>query len=131
MNNFTDILKSMPDYIGSNGRSEVEIVNAEADLGVSFAKDYRKYLKEIGLACFDGHELTGLTNIERVDVVSVTKEQKCINEVVSSDWYVVEKANIDGIVIWQDADGPIYQTSYNSPSIKIADSLSQYIVDFK
>lgn len=48
----------MPDYVGSNGRTEEEIAKAEKKIGITFAKDYREYLKEIGLACFDGHELT-------------------------------------------------------------------------
>ena len=76
MENIIDVLRSMPDYIGSNGRSKEEIELAEKMLGVTFAKDYRKYLEEIGLACFCGHELTGLTKTERLHVVSVTKEQR-------------------------------------------------------
>ena len=62
MVNIVDVLKGMPDYIGANGRSEEEILHAEKALGISFAEDYREYLAKIGLACFDGHELTGLTS---------------------------------------------------------------------
>ena len=76
MVNIVDVLKGMPDYIGANGRSEEEILHAEKALGISFAEDYREYLAKIGLACFDGHELTGLTNTARLDVVSLTKEKR-------------------------------------------------------
>lgn len=59
---FAEIIKTKPDYIGANGRTDTEIEKAENELGITFAEDYREYLREIGLACFDGHELTGLTN---------------------------------------------------------------------
>ena len=50
MKNIIDVLKSMPDFIGSNGRSKEEIELAEIMLEVAFARDYRNYLEEIGLA---------------------------------------------------------------------------------
>lgn len=127
MANIIDVIKSMPDYIGANGRTDEEICQAERALGISFAKDYRKYLEEIGLACFDGRELTGLTEIARLDVVSVTTElREKFGKYVSS-LYVVEEANIDGIVIWQDSDGTVYETTPNSKPKKIAKSLAEYI----
>ena len=73
---FIDKIKSFPDYIGAIGKSEQEIKEAEKSLGLSFAADYRAYLEKVGLACFGGHELTGLTKIARLDVVAVTKEQR-------------------------------------------------------
>lgn len=126
--NIVDLLKSMPGYIGSYGRSEEEIDQAEKTLEVPFAKDYLKYLEEIGLACFDGHELTGLTKTARLDVVSVTKEQREHFGEITSSWYVVEEANIYGIVIWQGSDATVYETSPTSDAKKIANSLSEYIL---
>ena len=32
--------------------------------------------------------------------------------------YVIENAAIDGIIIWQDSDGFIYKTQYNSNHLK-------------
>ena len=129
MVNIVDVLKGMPDYIGANGRSEEEILHAEKALGISFAEDYREYLAKIGLACFDGHELTGLTNTARLDVVSLTKEKReQFGDFVSSR-YVVEETNIQGIVIWQDSTGTVYETAPNSKAKKIANSLSEYIVN--
>ena len=124
---FVDKIKAMPDYIGSNGRSTEEIDQAEKALGLSFADDYRKYLKEIGLACFDGHELTGLTKAARLNVVLVTKEQRELQSGMNASWYVVEEAGIDGIVIWQSQDGSVYETAPNSRPRKIACSLCEYI----
>jgi len=127
MENIVDALKSISDYIGSNGRTEVAISEAELSLDITFAEDYRQYLKMIGLACFDGHEFTGLTNLSRLDVVAVTKEQRAINKNIPMRWYVVEQANIDGIIIWQDEAGHVYQTSPSSQPVKIANSLLEYI----
>ncbi|MDE6931749.1 MAG: SMI1/KNR4 family protein [Oscillospiraceae bacterium] len=127
MENIVDALRNIPDYIGSNGRTEEIILKAESSLGVAFAQDYRQYLGTIGLACFDGHELTGLTDITRLDVVTVTKEQRAININIPVSWYVVEETNIDGIVIWQNESGKVYQTAPSSLPVKIANSLLEYI----
>ena len=127
MNIFVETIKKDPDFIGSNGRSEEKILRAEATLGVHFAEDYHAYLKEIGLASFDGRELTGLTEDVRLDVVCVTKEQRKRVAQVPAGWYVIEEANIDGIVVWQDSDGTVYATQPKRKSQKIADSLLEYI----
>ena len=117
----------MPDYIGSNGRTEEEIANAEKELNIKFAEDYREYLKNIGLACFDGHELTGLTKTARLDVALVTKEQRAIFGDEVRNWYVVEELGINSIVIWQDSDGLVYAATPNSKPKKVASSLFEYI----
>lgn len=126
MNDIIKTLKYAPDFIGGRGRSDKEIESAEKELGINFASDYKTYLKEIGLACFDGHELTGLSQDPRLDVVHVTKDQR-ENNPEAKNCYVVEEANIDGIVIWQDKDGKIYMTEENSKPRLIADSLLDYI----
>lgn len=126
MKNIIDVLRSMPDFIGSNGRSKEEIELAETMLEVAFARDYRNYLEEIGLACFDGHELTGLTKTDRLNVVTVTMEQREQFGKIASTWYVIEEANIYGIVIWQDTEGFVYEAASNANVKKVADSLSEY-----
>lgn len=126
MKNIIDVLRSMPDFIGSNGRSKEEIELAETMLEVAFARDYRDYLEEIGLACFDGHELTGLTKTDRLNVVTVTMEQRERFGKIASTWYVIEEANIYGIVIWQDTEGFVYEAASNAKVKKVADSLSEY-----
>lgn len=124
---FVEAIKMIPGYIGSNGRIEEEITEAEGELGIPFAKDYRAYLKEIGLACFDGHELTGLTKTARLNVVTVTKEQREYFDEATLSWYVIEEVGIDGIVIWQNSDGTVYAATPNSRAKIIANSLFEYI----
>lgn len=127
MANIIEVMKSIPDYIGSNGRSEDEIAAAEKSLGTTFAPDYRLYLKEIGLACFDGHEITGITNNARLSVVAVTEHERAANPNIPSSWYVVEQTGFDGIVIWQAPTGEIYQTISITPGCELCDSLVGYV----
>ena len=124
-----DIIKSLPDYIGSNGRNKVDISHAEQQLGTHFSLEYTQYLQQIGLAAFDGRELTRLSKDKRLNVVDVTLEERSRNQSVPMSWYVVEQTNIDGIVIWQTQNGDVYQTAPNTPCKKIHDSFSEYLVE--
>lgn len=75
-----------------SGTTEEEIQAAEQTLGLTFAKDYRDYLKEFRLASFRGHELTGLINSPRLSVVTQTLEERRNNPHITNDLYVVEAA---------------------------------------
>ena len=124
MSNIIETLKNCSDYIGGTGRTEEEIKSTEKQIGVEFASDYRSYLKEIGLACFDGHELTGICNSARLNVSDVTTAQREQYPEACS-WYVIEQTNIDGIIIWQSSDGIVYQTAPGSRTRKIFNSLTE------
>ena len=50
-----------------------------------------------------------------------------MNPFVPDDRYVVENAGVDGIIIWQDKMGRIYQTMPNGQKEYIADSLVEYL----
>lgn len=127
MSEIIEILKNAPEYIGGAGRTEEEIKNAEQQLGIEFAPDYKCYLKEIGLACFDGHELTGICKSARLNVVDVTVNQRNVFPEASS-WYVIEETNVDGIVIWQHTSGELYCTIPGSKPKKICNSLEEYVL---
>ena len=62
-------------------------------MGVRFAKDYFQYVTQIGVASFDGHELTGICQSNRLDVVSVTRRERQKNPDIDEEWYVVEQTN--------------------------------------
>ena len=127
MKNVLDVLKEKTMFIGSKGASDTEITEAETELSVLFDKEYKCYLSNIGFAIYDGHELTGICKSKRLNVVDVTKEEREKMPDVPQSWYVIEQAHIDGIVIWQDGDGKVYQTVPGTEPLKIADSLSEYI----
>ena len=114
------------DFYAMKGASEEEIRMAEQTLGLCFAADYHKYIAAYGVASFAGHELTGICKSKRLSVIDVTIDERN-NIPVPTDWYVLEQANIDGIVIWQDSNGTVYQTAPNTKAKKMCESLAEYI----
>ena len=126
MADIVKLMQKQQDFYSMNGASQEEIREAEQILGLRFAADYRKYIEAFGAASFAGHELTGICQSKRLSVVAVTQEERN-NTDVPADWYVLEQANIDGIVIWQDGSGVVYQTAPNSKAKKLCQSLAEYI----
>lgn len=126
--NIIDTIKSLPDYVGSTGRTSEEINECENALGLKFSSDYREYLSKIGLASFDGRELTGISKYDRLNVVSVTKDDREYLPDIPSNLYVIEESGIDGIIIWQSSDGTVYQSSMSGKITKISDSLEEYLL---
>lgn len=130
MNDIISILNSKPMFRASKGATKEEITQAEKLLSLKFSKEYFHYLSTVGFGIYKGHELTGICKAKRLDVVNVTLEERTITSYIPADWYVVEQANIDGIVIWQNAKGEIYQTAPNAEPLKICDSLAEYVENY-
>lgn len=93
---------------------------------MTFSDEYREYLENLALVALAGRELTGISDYDRVNVISVTEHMKALNQDIPDDYYVVEEAYIDGIVIWQDQAGAVYQSAPNAEIQKVADSLAEY-----
>lgn len=126
MADIVKLIQKQPDFYAMTGASKEEIKMAEQALELCFATEYRKYIAAFGVSSFAGHELTGICKSKRLSVVDVTIEERN-NVAVPSDWYVLEQANIDGIVIWQVSDGTVYQTAPNAKAKKLCGSLAEYI----
>lgn len=124
---YIDFLKQQTDFICGQGATQSEIEEAEIKLNLSFALEYKDYLIAYSSAITNGHELTGICKQERMNVVSVTLEEWEVNPNVPHTMYVVERADIDGIILWQTQDGFIYQTQPGWIPKKIAESLFEYI----
>lgn len=127
MNDFIKKLKILPDFVSGKGTETTEVGSAEKRLGLKFSDEYKQYLLTVGVASADGHEFTGITPIERINVVNVTEYERKNNPTVPGNLYVIEQANIDGIVIWQSETGEIYQTMPNTNPVRLCNSLSEYI----
>lgn len=127
MKKIVEKLKGKEYFHSLTGATEAEIRASEQALGLTFAEDYRDYLKEFGLASYQGHELTGLINSPRLNVVTQTLEERRNNPHIANDLYVIEVANIDGIIIWQTSTGEIFETVYDSVPTLIHQSLYDYI----
>ena len=125
----TDIIKvinSKDGVIHGKETNENEIKQAESELGLRFADDYRNYIKQFGCMVIGSREITGISSQENYNVVSTTKAQRNYNKNIPENSYVIEQLNIDGIIIWQSSNGEVFQTSPNTAPMKIADSLVEY-----
>ena len=127
MGTLDKVISKRTDVDSSGPVDEKEIKKSEAELDLRFSKEYSEYLKNYGQISIEGHEFTGMKCAKYLDVVQATKEEWGLDAEISREWYVVEQSGIDGIVIWQDFKGKIYQSSPTTKAFKLADSLADYI----
>ena len=128
MNNIINVINSLPDLLVLKPATNIQIKDAEIQLRVSFADEYKKYLSEFGAIIADGIELSGISKSEYRNVVYITKKERELNPKVPNTMYVVEDTHIDGIIIWQDTNGLIYETTPATSPKQIANSLADYIL---
>jgi len=127
MATIVETIRSLPKLLPLKAAASKEIADAEIQLRLSFADEYKEYVAAFGAILADGIELTGIAKSEHRDVVSVTKRERELNPNVPRTMYVIEDTGIDRIVVWQDSNGAIYQTSPNSEPKKIAKTLMEYV----
>lgn len=127
MKSIVDLFRDKPGFVCLGGCIDKDIACAEESLGLIFNQEYKECLKAFGVMSFADKELTGICDSKRLNVVNVTNFERENNNTVSNNWYVIEQTGIDGIVIWQSSTGEIYRTMPNVESVKICDSLSEYI----
>lgn len=120
-------LKEQDDFIMIGPVSAEDIREAEVQLGLTFAEEYKEYLEQCGVASANGHEFTGLVNSKRLNVVSVTLAEKEKNPSVGDDFYVIENLGIDKIITWQDSNGNLYQTVDTGNPKKLSMSFAEYL----
>ena len=127
MKKIIEVINNLPDLLPLKPASDTQITDAELQLRVSFAEEYKDYLSEFGAIMADGIELSGIAKAEHLNVVALTKKERELNPKVPNTMYVIENTCVDGIIIWQDTKGEIYQTQPNTEPKKIADSMAEYI----
>lgn len=127
MSDIINQIKAMPDFFSLTGATEESMSEAENLLLLKFSDEYNEIISAFGSVSVNGHELTGICHSKRLNVVCVTLEERDLNPTVPLNFYVIEQANIDGIVIWQSASGDVYQSMPGAPMIKLCDSISEYI----
>ena len=127
MTDIVNVISGFDGLLSLGAASSEEIKKAEAELSVSFAKDYKKYTSAFGAVAFEGKEFTGAVQPAHLNVVKVTESARKITPTAKPDWYVVLDPHLDGIIIWQDKAGRIYQTEPGKEPVKVAESLVKYI----
>ena len=125
--NIIDLMPTLDGFISLSGVSDDDIREAEDSLGLKFAKEYKDYLLSYGVARGANHELTGICNSSRLNVINVTVEERVNNPIIPNCYYVIERLNIDNAIVWQSPRGKIYLTVGQSKPKKIANSLVDYI----
>ena len=127
MTGIVNALRLAPNLFAGTGVSDKAIRSAEEALTLRFSEEYHEYLSELGIAAVNGHEITGICDSPRLNVVDVTISERIRNPTVPPNWYVVEQANIDYIVVWQSSTGEVYQTTPNAPPAKLCKALCEYL----
>lgn len=127
MKDIIRIISNLEDMRFIKPTSMEQIIEAEKELGVSFADDYTKYVEKYGVISARGIELTGVTTHERLSVVSVTKKERNMNSNIPANMYVIENIAIDGIIALQDETGKVYTITPNGTPKLSYNSLSEYV----
>lgn len=103
------------------------IVNAEVELGICFAPEYKEVLIKYGSLCVKGEEFLGI-DANNYDIVKATKEARKSDKNFSLDIYVVENTAIDGILIVQNNTGELLYYQPNNELRHLANSLNDYLL---
>lgn len=122
-----DTLNKLQNIATGIRATDGQIEQAEKELGLKFAPEYIRYVKRFGVFSASSVELTGITDIDRLNVVSATKRERKLNPKIPNDMYVIENLAIDGFVVLQDASGVIYYISPCYEPKKMFESLEEYI----
>lgn len=128
MSKIIDAINGLPDLLTTGEVDGTAIANAEKELGLKFAREYKEYLGKFGSVLAEDVEITGIAKSKNRNVISVTQREWGLNPLVEHNMYVVENLAIDGIIIWQDETGNIFESVPNKTLKKVADSLADYIL---
>ena len=106
-----DILELMREHgYEHSGDYSNKVVKAEQDLGLSFAEDFREFLLSFGQTNIENHEITGVVLDNFLNVVVATMDERQYTHSDTQNMYVIENLGFDGLVIWQNTSGEIFQT---------------------
>lgn len=127
MSRIIEIIERLENLLPLKPATIDNVQDIETELGLLLAEEYKEYIQVYGAIIADDVELTGVAKSKSRDVVQVTQREWAANEQIKHTMYVVENVGIDGIIIWQDASGSVYESRPNHSASKIADSLAEYL----
>ena len=128
MSKIIDVISNLENLLLLIPASMQDVENVEIELALPLSQEYKEYLLEFGAIIADDVELTGIAKSKNRDVIQVTKREWAANNKIKHDLYVVENVGIDGIIIWQDGSGKVYESRPNCGATKIANSLVEYLL---
>lgn len=127
MSKIIDMINGLENLLPLKPASTETVENIEIELALPLAEEYKEYLLKYGAIMADDVELTGVAKSKNRDVVQVTQREWAANSKIKHNLYVVENVGIEGIIIWQDGSGKIYESSPNNAAKQIANSLADYL----
>lgn len=127
MSKIIDVINGLENLLPLKPASVEAVENVEIELALPLAEEYKEYLLHYGAIMADDVELTGIAKSKNRDVVQVTQREWAANTKIKHNLYVVENVGIEGIIIWQDGSGKIYESSQNKTAKQIANSLAEYL----
>ena len=127
MSNIIQVVNELENLFPLKPATKEDINRIEKELSLSLADEYKEYLLQFGAILADGVELTGVAKSKERDVIQVTQREWEINSTVSHNMYVIENIGIEGIIIWQDESGKVYESRPNHNPVEIANSLAEYL----
>lgn len=127
MSKIIEVIRTFENLMSLTPANMEDINRVEQELDLTLSDEYKEYLLEFGAIVADDVELTGIAKSKTRDIIQVTKREWSANDKINHNLYVVENVGIDGIIIWQDASGNVYESSPNHKATKIADSLVGYL----
>lgn len=119
-------IKKIDKLYHAKGCTTKQIMEAQKELGLTFPDEYVDIIKEYGTISFYGTEWTGLNVDEYLNVVSVTKQEKEMNNAFPADCFVLENQGIDGLIVIANEAGQVFILQFSKIE-KIHDSISSYL----
>ena len=127
MDELLNLIRSADDFCSMSGVSSSQVEQAEQELGLAFADDYKAYVLTFGAASFDGRELTGICKSDRLCVIPVTKRARELYPQFPENMYVIEEMQFDHILTLQDSSGAVFNYGPGDEAKRIAVSLQEYL----
>lgn len=127
MSELLNVIAKMNNLISLNPATSSDVKTIEDSLGVMLSDEYKEYLLQYGAILADDVELTGFAKSKTRNVISVTLQEWKLNDKVPHNMYVIENLGMDGIIIWQDSCGYIYETTPVSEPKMIYATLADYL----
>lgn len=127
MSKIIDVINGLENLLPLKPAMIEDVENIEIELALPLAEEYKEYLLKYGAIMADDVELTGVAKSKNRDVVQITQREWAANNKIKHNLYVVENIGIEGIIIWQDSLGKIYESSPNNSAKQIANSLAEYL----
>lgn len=127
MSDIISTIIKLPGMESHKPASEEVIKSVEEKLNLKFADDYREYLINFGAVRSEIIAISGITNDPEYGVLELTNKIRLFNTQIPTNFYVIEDVGVDGLVIWQDETGTIYQSLPTKAPMQLYNNLTDYL----